>query len=423
MAAIDIGSPAIDGNSTAQAKYARVEMANPANTSGKITSIEIWAYSDMTAVEVAMFYRLDPVTFPNKLTTRSNVTLGNIAAGEHSILNGNPITVDSVGNPISLNVVEGDFIGINATGGNIEGTSSGAGHWYSAVAGDRIPCTNYTFAIQTNYTLSLYGTGATESTILEFFETLSVTDTMATSWTLAKAETLSIVDTWSALIAFFETLSIIDSKVTSGELDLNETLSIMDTKVTSTSLFFQETLSIIDSVIKSITKQFSESLSITDSKLLIGSLELDETLGIVDSAVYQCIKTFYETLSIIDTKITSGSLEFNETLSIVDSWTVLKNFFETLSITDTISKTGSLNVSEIISIIDSFIRWIEHPIYTEPAKSSLSFTKPTKTNPVYTKPVKGTTSFTEPAKSNPVYTEPTKGHPVYIEPTKEIKLD
>ena len=223
------------------------------------------------------------------------------------------------------------------------------------------------------------------------------------------------------LLEFSETLSIVDTKTTSGTLVKAETLSIADTKVTSGSLGFIETLSIVDSWSALIT--FFETLSIADSKFLTGTLDLAETLGIADSATFQCIKTFYETLSIIDSKVTSGSLSFAETLSIVDSWSALKVFFETLSIADTVAMGGSLNVSEIISIIDSFIRWIEHPIYTEPAKSSLSFTEPTKTNPVYTKPVKGTTSFTEPAKSNSIYTEPTKGHPVYIEPTKEIKLD
>jgi len=223
------------------------------------------------------------------------------------------------------------------------------------------------------------------------------------------------------LLEFSETLSITDTKATSGTLAKAETLSIVDSKIMSGSLGFIETLSIVDSWSALIT--FFETLSVVDSKFLTGTLSLAETLGIADSATYQCIKTFYETLSIIDTKITSGSLSFAETLSIVDSWSALKVFFETLSITDTVTMGGSLNVSEIISIIDSFIRWIEHPIYTEPAKSSLSFTEPTKTNPVYTKPAKGTTSFTEPAKSNPIYTEPAKGHPVYIEPTKEIRLD
>jgi len=236
-------------------------------------------------------------------------------------------------------------------------------------------------------TLFTYGDEETTGIILEFSETLSIADTMTTSGTLAKAETLSIVDT----------------------------------KITSGSLEFFETLSIVDSWSGLLT--FFETLSITDSKLLTGTLNLTETLGIVDSATFQCIKTFYETLSIIDTITTSGSLNLAETISIVDSWTVLKTFFETLSITDTVVMGGSLNVSEIISIIDSFIRWIKHPIYTEPTKVKPSYTEPPKVNVSYTKPAKSNPIYTKPAKTNPIYTEPSKGHPVYTEPTKEIRLD
>ena len=218
-------------------------------------------------------------------------------------------------------------------------------------------------------TLITYGSEETGATILEFSETLSIVDTMATSGTLAKIETLSIVDSWSGLLTFFETLSI------------------------------------------------------ADSKSLTGTLNLAETLGIADSATFQCIKTFYETLSIIDTITTSGSLNLAETLSIADSWTVLKTFFETLSIADTVTMGGTLNVSEIISIIDSFIRWIKHPIYTEPTKGQPVYTKPPKPNISWTEPAKSNPIYTKPAKSNPIYTEPTKGQPVYTEPTKEIRLD
>jgi len=257
-------------------------------------------------------------------------------------------------------------------------------------------------------------------TILELSETLSIADTKTTSGILAKAETLSIVDTLGALITFLETLSIADSEVTSGELGLDETLSITDTWSAVITLF--ETLSIADSAIFGTTKQLSESFSIIDSKLLTGSLGLTETLGIADSAVYQCIKTLYETLSIIDTKITSGSLSVAETLSIADSWTVLFNLLETLSITDTISTTGTKTLNELLHLIDTFIRWIEHPIFTEPVKSISSFTEPTKTNPIYTEPAKSNPTFVKPTKGSPVYTEPTKGNPIYTEPTKKIQI-
>ena len=235
-------------------------------------------------------------------------------------------------------------------------------------------------------TLFTYGDEETAEILLEFSETLSIVDTMATSGTLAKAETLSIVDT----------------KITSGSLELTEALSIVDSW--------------------SGLLAFFETLSIADSKFLTGTLGLDETLEIVDSATYQCIKTFYETLSIIDTKITSGSLSLAETLSIVDSWTVVFTLLETISITDTTSTAGTKTLNELLHLIDTFIRWIEHPIFTEPTKSISSYTEPTKTNPIYTEPAKSNPTFVKPTKGSPVYTEPTKGNPIYTEPTKKIQI-
>jgi len=260
-------------------------------------------------------------------------------------------------------------------------------------------------------------------TILELSETLSIVDTKATSGTLAEAETLSIVDTWGALITFLETLSVIDSETMSGELDLDETLSIADTKVTSTSLSFPETLSIIDSFITGIIKQLSESFSIIDSKLLTGSLGLTETLGIVDSATFQCIKTLYETLSIIDSKVTSGSLSLAETLSIVDSWTVVFTLLETISITDTTSTAGTKTLNELLHLIDTFIRWIEHPLYTEETKSDVSWTKETKPTTNWDKETKVDVGWIEEIKPTIDWEKETKPTTDWEEETKKIKLD
>ena len=48
------------------------------------------------------------------------------------------------------------------------------------------------------------------------------------SGSLSLAETLSIVDSWSALITFFETLSITDTVAMGGSLNVSEIISIID---------------------------------------------------------------------------------------------------------------------------------------------------------------------------------------------------
>ena len=147
LGAIDIGSAAIDrpenynvSNSTLIFKD------NPANVSGKITSIEIWAFANMSALRVATFYLVSGTNF----STRDWVNIGSVTAGSKQTFE------------VNLDVEAGDYIGIVDTGidAKIEKTNSGAGAWHTLGAVN-IPCTNVTFGSWVNYTYSVYGTGIT----------------------------------------------------------------------------------------------------------------------------------------------------------------------------------------------------------------------------------------------------------------------
>jgi len=140
---IDVGNKATDSG---YAGWTVVDKANPANASGKIISIEIWADTNMENCEVATFYRPDPSGFPNKLTTRDTYAIGNV-------------TADSKQNFIvDLNVVEGDYIGIYNSAGAIEvDLSGGSGLWI--LNGDYISCTNETFGSEADNRISLYALG------------------------------------------------------------------------------------------------------------------------------------------------------------------------------------------------------------------------------------------------------------------------
>jgi len=143
---IDIGCGAIDRDSFITPGWTRVFKENPANISGKITSIEIWANTEMINVEVATFYTISE----NNLSTRDTHTIGTVEMGTKQTFSG-----------LSINVQAGDYIGIYWSVGNLETDNIGTeGSWYKE--GDNIPCTNVTFAFQgPTYggTPSLYGTG------------------------------------------------------------------------------------------------------------------------------------------------------------------------------------------------------------------------------------------------------------------------
>lgn len=143
MATIDIGSVASDRGSTGSAKTL-IDKNNPANKTGKITSIEIWANTDLSNVEVATFF----VVSGNNLSTRDTHTIGSVTAGSKQTFSG-----------LDIDVEAGDYIGICWSAGLIEADSFGTGFWYSADSSDQIPCTNYEFDFLADRTISLYGTG------------------------------------------------------------------------------------------------------------------------------------------------------------------------------------------------------------------------------------------------------------------------
>lgn len=142
---IDIGGPAVTGISEDWPNVTCILKNNPANATGKITTIEIYAYSTLSNMKVAIFENVSG----NYFTTRSIHTIGTVTGGEKTIV------------PVDLNVTIGDFIGFIYTAGQMSYTQAGIGYWYSP--GDHIPCTNTIFTSYTSSTLySLYGTGATE---------------------------------------------------------------------------------------------------------------------------------------------------------------------------------------------------------------------------------------------------------------------
>jgi hypothetical protein len=141
---ITIGTVPIDRNSYNNTRTI-VEKSNPANATGTITSVQIWAVLTMTNTEAATFY----VVSGNNLSTRDTVAIGSVTSGSLQ-------TFDISGTP--LDVVTGDYIGTYFSDGQIESTwSGGTGIWY--ILGDYIPCTNQAFTYGNTYIVSLYGTG------------------------------------------------------------------------------------------------------------------------------------------------------------------------------------------------------------------------------------------------------------------------
>ena len=145
---IDVGEAAINRSASFLSGWTDISKGNPANASGEITSVEIFADAQLYGCKVGIFYK----TNGNTLKCRSSCTIGYVYKKQ---------TFD-----VSLAVEAGDYIGIYFTSMYLEGsTSGGAGIW--ALVGDYCNVDDEaTYSLHSTYVISLYGTGSTSGDIV-----------------------------------------------------------------------------------------------------------------------------------------------------------------------------------------------------------------------------------------------------------------
>ena len=145
--AIDVGCPATDRGTSYSTPRTCANLTNPANLTGKITTIKIWANTDMGNCKVATFYS----TGGNNLSTRDWETIGAVTAGAERTF------------VVDLDVVAGDYIGYYDATGKIEADGTGYSGTLTTIGADNIPCTDVEFTPDSalDNCVSLYGTGET----------------------------------------------------------------------------------------------------------------------------------------------------------------------------------------------------------------------------------------------------------------------
>lgn len=137
---VDIGSEAVDRTNYIGDVHTLVDETNPANASGTITEVEIYKTESWGNIKVAIFYQVAG----NFLSTRSWVDLGVPPQGYSKHV-------------VSLEVHEGDYIGICTGSGSVDFDYSGVGWW--DIGSDQIPCTNVEFTHSAGRAVSVKGTG------------------------------------------------------------------------------------------------------------------------------------------------------------------------------------------------------------------------------------------------------------------------
>jgi len=124
--------------------YKRQDKNNPANASGTLHTIKVWAAANVTGLIVGTFY----ITNGNTLKCRDSVLIGDVEAGAERTFTG-----------LSITVQEGDYIGCYQAIGTIEMDLSGfAGVW--RIEGEYIdPNDEAEYTFYDGDAISLYGYG------------------------------------------------------------------------------------------------------------------------------------------------------------------------------------------------------------------------------------------------------------------------
>jgi hypothetical protein len=146
MASIDIGPGAIDrAGANSGNGYTVIEFTNPANDTGILTTMEVWAVSTITGFKMGTFSGSG-----TSYTYRDHETLGTITSGSKQTFTG-----------LSCSVSSGDYLGFYYVSSSLglEYDSTGySGGCYKA--GDRMIAEGaQTYTTVSNYAQSVYATG------------------------------------------------------------------------------------------------------------------------------------------------------------------------------------------------------------------------------------------------------------------------
>jgi hypothetical protein len=141
---IDIGPGATNRASALTSNFTLLDEGNPANDTGTLDTIEIWANATLGGCKSGTFYQDGAV---GTYTARDYATIGSVTGGSKQTFSG-----------LSVDVETDDIIGTYYSSGTLERDASGGSSWI--LVGDQMSASQAVFSSRA-YILSLYGTGTT----------------------------------------------------------------------------------------------------------------------------------------------------------------------------------------------------------------------------------------------------------------------
>lgn len=141
---IDIGPDAINRGSSGYGYETDINLDNPANATGTITTFEVWAAGNITGFRAGTFYYVSA----NVYKCRDSEAIGNVTAGTKQTFTGK-----------SCDVITGDYVGSYYANGEIECDTSGYAGVYFKTDEYIDPGDQATYTLYVGDAISLYGTG------------------------------------------------------------------------------------------------------------------------------------------------------------------------------------------------------------------------------------------------------------------------
>lgn len=165
MATIDVGPGATDRSAYQFGGYTFIDLANPANDSGTLTSVEVWAYYTIASgMKVGTFSRSGDIFTPNDYDT-----IGEVVSGAKRTFT------------VSIAVASGDYLGFWWDDADHSGPeaidfdpSGGSGIYYKD--GDYFSAGAQTYTEIVNRIFSIYATGETSTTSIKTLNGTAIAD-------------------------------------------------------------------------------------------------------------------------------------------------------------------------------------------------------------------------------------------------------
>lgn len=141
---IDVGSAATDRAATKTHSDTLINEANPANTSGILTAVDVFVETELEDCSIGVFYKTAGI---NTYQCRSAHDAGTVAVGLQTL-------------DVSLAIEEGDYIGIYFSAGEIEADNTGVSTASTIAEGNWcVLDSEHAYVSEANIAISLWGRG------------------------------------------------------------------------------------------------------------------------------------------------------------------------------------------------------------------------------------------------------------------------